>query len=288
MPTSFGAPPAGSDSASPRPDLRGHGLAVAALFGRVEEGLQARRVAGFVAGFLSGLAVGLILLRAGVPGIAAIPVAALVNYLLAIWLPTRLLPAADRRLLAVTHRLIASFGLAWRRAYGKAPIPETEEGRLLWLAARPEGTTNPDALDIEGGFYLALGRYKEARDRAERLPSTTPWWAFARALALAEIEFDEGGRGDLTEAREAARQLHGPRKSVAIVGLGLAEAGRALVRGDDWEPPIARAVAETGRPVIGGLAVGLARTTVMAPWLLASELVLGVLLFLVAPRPADW
>ena len=287
MPTSSDAPPAGTAAAGPRPDLRGHRLGVTGLIGRAEEGLQARRLAGLVGGFLGGLAIGLILLWAGVPGIAAVLVAAAVNYLLAIWLPTRLIPAADRRLLAVTDRLIASFGLAWRRAYGKAPIPQTEEKRLLWLAAQPVVPTNPDALEIEAGFYLALGRYQEARDRVEQLPSTTPWWTFARALGLAEIEFDQGGRGDLSEARAAASQVHGPRRSTAIVSLALADATRAMIRGDDWDPPIARAVAETGRPIQGGLAAGLARSRVLARWLVVSELALGAALFLFAVRPGD-
>lgn len=286
MPAPYGAPPAGPDAAGPRPDLRGHRLAVTALIGRPEEGLQAKRVAGFVGGFLGGLAVGAVLLWAGVPGIAAILVAAAVNYLLSFWLPTRLLPAADRRLLAVTDRLGASFGLTWRRAYGRTPIPRSEEQWLLWLAAQPATTTNPDALDIEAATFLSMGRYPEARDRAERLPATTPWWQFVRALALAEIEFEEGGRGDLAEAREAANQVQGQRKSVAIINLGLVDAARAMIRGDDWDPPIARAVAETGRPLLEGIAIGLGRTAAVWPWVLASELALGAVLFLFAVRPA--
>jgi hypothetical protein len=286
VPTSYGTPAAGPDAAGPRPDLRGHRLAATALIARPEEGLQAKRVTGLVGGFLGGVLVGGALLWAGVPGIAAILTAATVNWLLSIWLPTRLLSPADRRLLAVTDRLVAAFGLSWRRAYGRAPIPKTEEERLLWLAAQPEETSDPDALDIEAAFFLALGRYKEARSRVERLPATTPWWAFARALGLAEIEFDEGGRGDLSEARAAAGQVHGPRRSVAIVNLGLVDAARAMIRGDDWDPPIAQAVAETGRPILGGMAVGLARTVALARWLLVSELALGTVLYLLAVRPA--
>jgi hypothetical protein len=286
VPNSYGAPPAGPDAAGPRPDLRGHRLAVAALLGRPEEGLEAKRVPGFAVGFLGGLAAGTVLLLAGVPGPVAILVAAAVNLLLASWLPTLLLPAPDRRLLAVTDRLVAYFDLAWRRAYGKAPIPRTEEQRLLWLAVQPPTPTNPDALDIEAGFYLALGRYREARDRAERLPETTPWWQFVRAVARAEIEFDEGGRGDLSAAREAAERIHGARRSVAIVNLGLVDAARAMIRGDDWDPPIARAVAATGRPIFEGIAVGLARARAQGRWLIASEVALAVVLYLVAVPPA--
>jgi hypothetical protein len=285
VPSSNGAPPAGPDAAGPRPDLRGHRLAVTALLGRAEEGLEAKRLPGFVGGLLGGLAAGTALLLAGVPGVVAILAAAAVNLLLAFWLPTLLLPAPDRRLLAVTDRLVAHFGLAWRRAYGKEPIPKKEEHRLLWLAAQPPATTDPDALDIEAGFYLDLGRYQEARDRAERLPETTPWWQFVRALARAEIEFDEGGRGDLSAAREAAERIHGARRTVAIVNLGLADAARAMIRGDDWDPPIARAVAATGWPIFEGIAVGLARTRAQMPWLIASELALAVVLYFVAVRP---
>jgi hypothetical protein len=284
VPNGFGAPPAGPDAAGPRPDLRGHRLGVTALFSRAGEGLQAKRVPGLVGGFVGGLAAGVVLLRAGVPGFAAVLVAAAIHFLVSLWLPTLLLPAADRRLLAVTDRLTVSFGLEWRRAYGRAPIPRTEEQRLLWLAAQPMTTANPDALDIEAGFYLALGRYQEARDRAERLPDTTPWWQFVRALGRAEIEFDEGGRGDLSAAREAAERINGARRSVAIVSLGLVDAARAMIRGDDWDPPIARAVAATGWPIVAGMAVGLARTREQMRWLIASELALAAILYFVAVR----
>jgi len=60
-----------------------------------------------------------------------------------------------------------------------------------------------------------------------------------------------------------------------------------MIRGDDWDPPIARAVAETGRPIQGGLAAGLARSRVLARWLVVSELALGAALFLFAVRPGD-
>lgn len=286
MPTTYAAPPAGSDAAGPRPDLRGHRLAVGALIERSEAELRARRAHGLVGGFVGGLVVGLALLWLGVPGVAAILVAALINYLLAHWLPTLLLPAGDRRLLTVTDRLVMSFLMSWRRAYGRAQVPRNEEERLLWLAAQSASTTQPDALDIEAGFLLALGRYEDARERVNRLPVATPWWRFIRALALAEIEFDEGGRGDLSEARDEAGRVVGARRSVAIVSLGLVDAARAMVRGDDWNPPIERAVRETGPAISEGLLAGIARTREQLPLLVSSELVLLAALAFVAIRPA--
>lgn len=286
VPTSYGAPPAGPDAAGPRPDLRGHRLGVAALLARPEEQLRARRVLGFVAGLAGGLAVGVALLWIRVPALVAIPAAAAVDFALTLWLPTRVLAPSDRRLLDIGARLVAHTGLTWRRGHGRARMPRTEEATLLWLASRPETTTDPDALDIEVSLLMALGRYAAARERAERLPGTTPWWQFVRELALAQIEFESGGRGELSAAREAAARVHGPRRSVAAVTLGLEDATRAMIRGDDWGPPIQQAVAETGPAILGGVAVGLARTRAELPWLLGSALALGTILSLAAVRPS--
>lgn len=284
MSDSYEAPPAGDDDPSPRPDLRGHRLGVSALLGRATDELRARRVHGLIGGFAGGLAVGVVSLWAGVPIMLAVPAAAAVNLVLALWLPSRLISAADRRLLAASSHLMQDFGLTWRRAYGSAPIPRTEEQRLLWLGAQPATTSDPDELDIEGSILLSLGRYDDARDRIERLPTTTPFWRFERALSVARVEFESGGRGDLTAAREALAQLHGERRRAAVVGLGLEEAVQAVVRGEDWGPPIERAVRAAGPSIAAGITFGLLRLLSELPSLAVSELALAAVLFLVAVR----
>jgi hypothetical protein len=254
---------------------------VAALIERPEELLRERRVHGLIGGFVAGLAIGAAVLAAGVPDIVAVLVAAVVNYVVTMWLPTILLPPADRRLSAIVHRLAANATLAWRRAYGAAPIPRTEEQQLLWIAAQPATTTDPDALSIEGSVLLVLGRYAAARERAERLPDDAPWWRFDRALAFAAIEFDSGaGPGDLSAARAAAEAVHGDRRARAIAALGLEEASRALIRGDDWDPPIARAASASGGPLITGALNAVVRSRTILPWLLVSEVGLAILLSL--------
>ena len=286
MPTRSEAPPAGADAAGPRPDLRGHRLGFLALIERPGEQLYARRWIGLAAGFGAALAVGLLLLAAGAPALVAVIPAAIVNLAVTLWLPTRLLSAADRRLLGVVNHAAGAAVMSWRRAYGSAAIPRTEMARVLWMAAQPDDTTNPDALETEASILNSLGRYDDARDRAERIPDDTPWWRFARAFHLAAIEFESGGRGDAAEARAvadaraAAEAVHGERRAAAVSMLAMEDATRAMIRGDDWDPAIARAAAAAPAPIILGIAAGLSRVPQMRTWLLASEVALGVLLYL--------
>ena len=281
VPTRSEAPPAGADAAGPRPDLRGYRLGLVALLARPIQQLEARRFHGLAGGFGAGLVVGVILLAAGVPVLLAVLPAAAANVAVSLWLPTLLLAPADRRLLGVVNRIAAHAWMSWRRAYGNEPIPRTEERQLLWISARPGTTTDPDALETEGTMLILLGRYAEARERVEAIPDDTPWWRFARAVALAAIDFESGGRGDLAEVRAAAEAVHGERRSTAVATLAMEEAVRAMIRGDDWDPPIARAAAALGSPRIMGMLAAFARTRTILPWLLASEVALGAVLYLV-------
>ena len=279
------APPAGTDAAGPRPHLRGHRLGLAALVARPQELIRAKRVHGLAGGFVAGLASGLPCLLAGVPLALALLIAASINVAIALWLPVMLLTPADRRLNGVVNRAAASAYRAWQRAYGNAPIPRSEEQQLLWIAAQPGTATDPDAVAIEGNFLLTFGRYAEARERIERLPEDTPWWRFDRRLGIAALDYESGGPGDLAETRAAAEAVHGERRATAIVSLALEEAVRALIRGDDWEPPIARAAAMVPPPVSFGILAALYRARSILPWLVASELALATVLSLVAARP---
>ena len=284
MPTRSEAPPAGADAAGPRPDLRGHRLGFIALVERPGEQLYERRWIGLAGGFGAGLAVGLALLAAGAPTLVAVIPAAIVNLAVSMGLPIRLISPADRRLLGVVNHAAGAAVMSWRRAYGSAAIPRTEMARVLWISAQPEDTTNPDALDTEASILNSLGRYADARDRAERIPDDTPWWRFARAFALAAIEFESGGPGDVADARAAAEAVHGERRAAAISMLAMEEAARAMIRGDDWEPAIARAAAATRSPIILGIAAALSRVPQLRTWLLASEVTLGVALYLRGDR----
>ena len=283
-PSSYGAPPAGADAAGPRPDLRGFRGATAALIERVERQLLARRVHGLVAGFVAGLIVGLALLGVGVPGVLTVLLAAATNLAVTVALPPLLISPADRRLLSVVNRMATAAQLAWRHAYGTSPIPRTEEAQLLWIAAQPDTSTDPEAIAIEGSFLLFLGRYDAARERAQRIPEDTPRRRFDRALAFAAIEFDSGGRGDLTEARAAAEAVKGPRRPNVVVALALEEAGRAVIRGDDWGPIIGQAASTVGSPVMANIGTALGRAMPILPWLLVSEVALGAVLYLVTTR----
>lgn len=240
--------------------------------------MLARRFQGLVAGFVTGLAVGLVLIAAGIPDPIAVLLAAATNYVVAMMVPMLLLSPADRRLLGVATRLAGYAGLAWRRAYGRDPIFRSEEQSLLWIAAQPATTTKPEALEIETSVLLSLGRYKEARERAARIPDDSPWWRFVRTIGLAAIEFDSGGHDDLAEARATAEAVHGERRGTAIVALALEEAARAMIRGDDWDPPIARAAATVRAPLGFGIVAVLVRAREVLPWLLASEVALGAVL----------
>jgi hypothetical protein len=278
------APPAGTDAAGPRPHLRGYRLGVAALVARPQELIRAKRVHGLAGGFVAGLALGLPLLLAGVPLALALLIAASLNVAVALWLPVMLLTPADRRLNGVVNRAAAASYMAWQRAYGKVPIPRSEEQQLLWIAAQPGTATDPDAVAIEGNFLLTFGRYAEAREHIERLPDDTPWWRLERSLGLAALDFESGGRGDLTEARAAAEAVHGERRATAIVSLAMEEAVRALIRGDDWEPPIARAAAQVPSSKSFGILAALYRARSIVPWLVVSELAIATVLYLVAGR----
>jgi hypothetical protein len=284
MPTRSDAPPAGADAAGPRPDLRGHRLGTTALLMRPHEQMLAKRFHGLIAGFLAGLAVGVVMVVAGVPAPIVVLVAAVVNYVVGMWVPGVLLSPADRRLLGVANRLAAHVGLAWRRAYGRAPIFRSEEQSLLWIAAQPATTTNPEALEIETSVLLSLGRHAEARERAVRIPDEAPWWRFVRTYALAAIEYDGGGRGDLADTRAAAEAVHGERRGTAIASLALEEASRAMIRGDDWDPPIARAAAAVKQQVLLGIVEVLFRARRILPWLILSEVALGAVLYLLRDR----
>ena len=278
------APPAGTDAAGPRPHLRGYRLGVAALVARPQELIRAKRVHGLSGGFVAGLAAGLPFLLAGVPLALTLLVAASLNVVVALWLPVMLLAPADRRLNGVVNRAAAASYMAWRRAYGKAPIPRSEEQQLLWIAAQPGTATDLDAVAIEGNFLLTFARYAEARERIERLPDDTPWWRFERSLGIAALDYESGGRGDLTEARAAAEAVHGERRATAVVSLALEEAARALIRGDDWDPPIARAAALVPSPMTFGILAALYRAKSMLAWLVVSELALATVLAMVAGR----
>ena len=234
------------DAAGPRPHLRGLPAgAIVALVARPEELMRAKRVHGVAGGFLAGLASGVRArprrrLRTRLPS-SSRPSR---NVAVTVWLPVMLLAPADRRLNGVVNRAAAASYLAWRRAYGKEPIPRTEEQQLLWIAAQPDTATDPDAVAIEGSFLLVFGRYEDARERIERMPDDTPWRRFERSLGI---------RGDRVRFRGSwrsrARRARPPRRSGAsggrtsMVGLAMEEAARALIRGDDWEPPIIAAAA---------------------------------------------
>ena len=274
------APPAGADAAGPRPDLRGFRLGVTALLLRPHEQMLEKRFHGIAAGFGVGLVVGLGLFAAGASAVLVVLVAAATNYVVSVGLPILLLSATDRQLLGVVNRAAAYLGLAWRRAYGKSPIFRSEEQSLLWIAGQPTDTVQADALEIETSVLLSLGRYAEARERAERIPDDPPWWQFVRTLALAAIDYESGGRGDLADARAAAEAVHGERRTNAIVGLAIEEGARAMIRGDDWAPPIARAAAAVRPPVFFGIVAVLVRANTVWPWLLASEVALGAVLYL--------
>lgn len=282
VPRLYGAPPAGEAAAGPRPDLRGHRLAVEALLLRPHDELLARRLHGLVGGFVAGLLVGLGVLAVGVPAVPAVLVAAATNYVASLVLPRLLLSPADRRLHDVAVRVVESAARSWRRAYGSAPMFRSEEQSLLWMAAQPTTTSQPDALEIECSVLLSLGRYADARERAERIPDDTPWWRFTRTLALSAIDHESGGRGDLADARAAAEAVHGERRGDAVAALGLEEAARAMIRGDDWAPPIERAAAAIRQPLVDALLVTLSRARMMLPWLLVSEVALGAVLFVAA------
>lgn len=284
VPTRSEAPPAGADAAGPRPDLRGYRLGLVALMTRPQAQLEAMRFQGLAGGFAAGLVVGVVLLVAGPSLPVAVLASAIANVVVSLWLPTLLIAPADRRLLGVVNRVTAHAGLSWRRAYGSEPIPGTEEQQLLWIAGRPVTTTDPDALETEGTMLLRLGRYGEARERLERLPDETPWWRFARTLALAALDFESGGRGDLGETRAAAEAVHGERRTTALASLALEDAARAMIRGDDWDPPITRAAAATGSPRITGMLAALYRARAILPWLLASEVPLVFVLYLLGGR----
>ena len=90
--------------------------------------------------------------------------------------------------------------------------------------------------------------------------------------------------GPATEARAAAEAVHGERRATALASLAMEEAARAMIRGDDWDPPIARAAAAAGSPRITGMLAALYRTRAILPWLLASEVALGVVLYFLAGR----
>ena len=284
MPTRSDAPPAGADAAGPQPHLRGHRLATTALLMRPHEQMLAKRFNGLGAGFLAGLVVGVAMVVAGIPAPIVVLVAAAVNYVVSLWIPGLLLSPADRRLLGVANRLAAHAGLAWRRAYGRAPIFRSEEQSLLWIAAQPPTTTNPEALEIETSVLLSLGRHAEARERAARIPADAPWWRFVRTYALAAIEYDGGARGDLADTRAAAEAVHGERRGTAIASLALEEAARAMIQGDDWDPPIRRAAATVSRPVFFGIVEALFRARRILPWLLVSEVALGAVLYVLSER----
>lgn len=281
VPTRSEAPPAGADAAGPRPDLRGYRLGLVALLARPAAQLETKRFHGLVGGFAAGLVVGIALVVAGVPALVAVLPAAVTNVVVSLWLPSLLLTPADRRLAGIANRMVAHAWMSWRRAYGKEPLPRSEEQRLLWIAARPETTTNPAALETEGTMLITLGRYAEARERVERIPDDSPWWRFARAVALAAIDFESGGRGDLAEARSTAEAVHGERRATAVATLAMEEANRAMIRGDDWEPPIARAAAMIGSQRILGILAAFDRARTILPWLLASGIALGTVLYLV-------
>jgi hypothetical protein len=282
VPSKYGAPPAGVDAAGPRADLRGYRLGVTALVSRPMELLRARRFHGLIGGFVSGLVLGSALLATGAPDWLALALAAIANVAIALTLPTMLLSRTDRRLLGIVWRLSSEAARAWRRAYGTAPIPRTEEQQLLWIAAQPTTTTDPEALSIEASTFLILGRYADARERVERLPDDAPLWRFDRAIAMAAIEFDSGtGPGDLKAARAAAQAIHGGRRAAALAELALEEAALAMIRGDDWDPPIARAAGAAGSPVVGGVVTALAGWRGLLPWLLISQLALGAVLYVV-------
>jgi hypothetical protein len=225
--------------------------------------------------------VGLALLATDIPDVVAVLVAAIANLAVTVWLPALLLATPDRRLLGIVNRLAVGALMAWRRAYGNAQIPRKEEEQLLWIAAQPDTTTDPEAIAIEGSFLILFGRYEAARERAQRIPDDTPWRRFDRELAFAAIEFDSGGPGDLGEARAAAEAVRGPRRPLVVAGLALEEAGRAVIRGADWGPIIARAAATAGPPSMLNIGAALGRALPIMPVLLGSELVLGAALYLV-------
>jgi hypothetical protein len=273
---SYGAPPAGAAAAGPRPDLRGHRLGVKALVQRLEDGVERRALLGLVVGFVAGSAIGTATVVAGGSPAVGIVVAIVLDVAIATWLPIFLVDPADRRLFRVWLPVAQDTMFAWRRAYGSEPFPRRDEDALLWLAARPP-STDPDQVDLEGSMLLALGRYAEASERYERLPTNTPWWRFTRAMAMARLEFEQGMPGDLDPARRAAAEVHGIRARAPIAIIALEDSVRAMIRGDDWDPPLRAVASHLGSSLPGIIAWGVGRWRTASSRLAASAIAAGLL-----------
>lgn len=131
----------------------------------------------------------------------------------------------------------------WSREIGR---------RLGWLPrARPEILDRlPDTLGLRPlrvELLAARGELAEARQRAEQLPTDTPWQRFERAALEEWVAWWSDRPALIERMRAAARELDGEdRALVARVMVAAAEARRASTAGGDAATPLAALRPELG------------------------------------------
>jgi hypothetical protein len=241
------APP-GNRHGRPRPELRGRrgsDRALARRLGLAFDGATRVSVGISLAG--AGAFAGLAYV-VGAPYPAVVVSACALVYLGTIWLPLIVVGRSNRQLHFVAA--VARIGAAkdWSASFPTSPEPSNDAEASAWLATHPEPSISTPALALEGSLLLGLGRVAEARERIERMEVELPFYAFERAMMLAEIDFESGGDGDLATARELAMSIPGERAKVAAAELGLENATRAIVAGEPWGPAIAEAYRLAGTP----------------------------------------
>ena len=272
------APPAGRSSYPARSDLRPQSRSDRSLSARVTRGAHARlAVLGGIAATIA-LVVGILIAHSAAPWWLGPVTAAGLFAMIVTILPGFMLRRPDHQLALVLGVSVGDTARRWAKAFPFDALPTSRDSTADWLATSRPDELDPDTLGLEASGLTLFGRYEDARARIARMRTDAPMHAFVREYLAAHIDFSSGGSGSLDEARRLASRMAGEDRRVAVAELALEEAGRAIVLGHDWGPPIAEAYAELGGiPLRLLLVAGLNRAV-----LFGTRLALGMFAVAVA------
>jgi hypothetical protein len=125
--------------------------------------------------------------------------------------------------------------LRWRAANGR-DIPTSREGAARWLDANPEAEGNRLGR-VE--LLVWTGRLDEAAEVIGRLPATTDWERFERALLDDWVRWSGGADADLAALRLAASEIRDTDDRLrAEAMVAVHQAKVEIARRGDWRTPM--------------------------------------------------
>ncbi len=192
----------------------------------------------------------------------------------------RWIPPAVRPAIEAYHWVGRSEIVRFRQGTGDK-VPTSMAGFRAWVARTPEtDATRPYRVEV----LTVLGDFDQARAELDRLPETTPWETFKRAIVAQELWWRQGAPADLPTIARLASEVGpdaDPDREAAEGNVAWWSGQVALAAMDaSWRAPLA-----AFRERLGPAAAGLHATAMRARTLLLALIPAAIIVLLNAlPR----